>query len=193
MALGPVLREASSPRNGVPCGPDFEIREGATLAPPQARYAGRKLTPESVYWHAKHAKTRAKTRSKPRFDVLMRNSLFTRALIREILVSRAPLMRAILINLSQKIAKPQANIPGVFGSSPANVRPLFGSRKTNITPDSAALNGAPNPARKKCNFFASSSASPRSRASFVRLRVMKLLAATALARPLGLSNQLRGD
>jgi hypothetical protein len=51
----------------------------------------------------------------------MRNSVFACALIREILVSRAPQMRAILINLSQKIAKPHANIPGVFGSFPANV------------------------------------------------------------------------
>jgi len=51
----------------------------------------------------------------------MRNSVCTRALIREILVSRAPLMRAILVNLSQKIAKPQANIPGVFGSFLANI------------------------------------------------------------------------
>jgi hypothetical protein len=66
----------------------------------------------------------------------MRNSLFTRAQIREILVSRAPAMRAILINLSQKIAKPQANIPGVIGSFPANICTLFGSKKTNIRIDS---------------------------------------------------------
>jgi hypothetical protein len=45
-------------------------------------------------------------------------------------------MRAILINLSQKIAKPQANIPGVIGSFPANICTLFGSKKTNIRIDS---------------------------------------------------------
>jgi hypothetical protein len=48
-------------------------------------------------------------------------------------------MRAILINLSQKIAKSRANITGVFGSFPANVCTLFGSRKTNIRIDSAGL------------------------------------------------------
>jgi hypothetical protein len=51
----------------------------------------------------------------------MRNSLFTRTLIREILYSHSPEMRAILVNLSQKIAKAQANIPGVSGSFPANI------------------------------------------------------------------------
>jgi hypothetical protein len=66
----------------------------------------------------------------------MRNSDFACALIREILVSRAPLMRAILINLFQKIAKPQANIPGVFGSFRAIICGVCGSRKSNIDVDS---------------------------------------------------------
>jgi hypothetical protein len=39
----------------------------------------------------------------------MRNSLQTRALIREILYSHALLMREILCNMSRKIAKFQAN------------------------------------------------------------------------------------
>jgi hypothetical protein len=61
------------------------------------------------------------TRAQSVIGYQVRNSVFARALIREILVSRAPLRRAILVNLSQKITKPQANIPGVFGSFLANI------------------------------------------------------------------------
>jgi len=77
----------------------------------------------------KRAKTCAKVRIEPCFNVFMRNSLPTRAVIREILYSHSLRMRVILVNLSQKIAKPQANIPRVFGSFPANVCTLFGSKK----------------------------------------------------------------
>ena len=61
------------------------------------------------------------TRAQSAIGYQVRNSVFACALIREILVSRAPLRRAILVNLSQKITKPQANIPGVFGSFLANI------------------------------------------------------------------------
>jgi hypothetical protein len=71
--------------------------------------------------HAKHAKNGAKTRFWPRFDVSMRNSLPTFAKIREILYSHSPLIRAILVNLPQKIAKPQANAGAPNANFQANI------------------------------------------------------------------------
>ena len=62
-------------------------------------------------------------------DVFMRNSLPTRALIREILYSHSLLKRAILINLSQKIAKFQANAGASNGRFQANIWPVSGSTK----------------------------------------------------------------
>jgi hypothetical protein len=52
-------------------------------------------------------------------------------------------MRAILVNLSQKIAKLQANAGASNGRFQANICGVSGSRKTNIAPDSAGLNETP--------------------------------------------------
>jgi hypothetical protein len=64
---------------------------------------------------AKHAKNGAKTRSRPLLNALMRNSLFARALIREILYSPLCFKREIVCSFPQRIAKFQANIAGVIG------------------------------------------------------------------------------
>ena len=56
-------------------------------------------------------------------------------------------MRAILVNLSQKIAKLQANAGASIGRFQANIWPLLGSTKSNISSDSAGLSETPNPAR----------------------------------------------
>jgi hypothetical protein len=85
----------------------------------------------------------------PCFDVFMRNSLFPRALIREIPYSHSLQMRAILINMSQKIAKLQANANAPNGCFQANIWPGIGTRKANISPDSAGLNETPHPGLKK--------------------------------------------
>jgi hypothetical protein len=69
----------------------------------------------------KHAKTCAKVRIEPCFDVFMRNSLPTAAQLREILYSHSLRMRAILVNMSQKIAKPQANAGASNGRFQANI------------------------------------------------------------------------
>jgi hypothetical protein len=97
------------------------------------------MTQGSAFWHAKHAKNRAKTRSKGLFDVFMRNSLPTFAKIREILYSHSPLKRAILANLSQKIAKLQTNAGASNGRFQTNIWGVFGSLKTNICVDSMEL------------------------------------------------------
>jgi hypothetical protein len=60
-------------------------------------------------------------RSKGLFDAFMRNSLQTFAKIREILYSHSPVMRAILVNLSQKIAKLQTNVGASNGRFQANI------------------------------------------------------------------------
>jgi hypothetical protein len=52
-------------------------------------------------------------------------------------------MRAILINLSQKIAKFQANAGAPTGRFQANIWPLLGGTKSNIYADSAGLNQTP--------------------------------------------------
>jgi hypothetical protein len=56
-----------------------------------------------------------KTRTKALLDAFMGNSLRTSALIRAILYSHLLLKRAIVCSFPQKIAKLQANIPGVIG------------------------------------------------------------------------------
>jgi hypothetical protein len=78
----------------------------------------------------------------------MRNSLQTFAKIREILYSHSLLKREILVNLSQKIAKPQTNVGASNGRFQANIWPLWGSTKSTISPDSAGLNGTPHPDAK---------------------------------------------
>src|SRR5208283_6048631 len=55
-----------------------------------------------------------------RLTALLKHSLPTAALIREILYSHSLLKRAILANLHQKIAKLQANVGGPNGRSAAN-------------------------------------------------------------------------
>ncbi len=65
--------------------------------------------------------TCAKTHFEFCFVVFMRNSLPTAALLREILVSHLPQMCAILVNLSQKIAKLQTNVNGPSGRFLANI------------------------------------------------------------------------
>ena len=111
-------------------------REAGINRPRWGTAERRNLSAVNAFSHPKTSKRCHFRAHNTCFDVLMRNSLFTRAQIREILVSRAPAMRAILINLSQKIAKPQTNISGAIGSSPANICTLFGSKKTNIRIDS---------------------------------------------------------
>ena len=83
----------------------------------------------------------------PRFDAFTRNSLFKIALIREILYSHSLLMRAILINLPQKIAKLQTNAGASNGRFRANIWGVFGIRKTTILSDSAGLIETPHPGR----------------------------------------------
>ena len=61
-------------------------------------------------------------------DALMGNSLLTRALIREILCLHSLPRRAIAINSSQKIAKPQAEIFGSAGGIQANIWPFSAAR-----------------------------------------------------------------
>ena len=63
----------------------------------------------------------AKTRTEALLGVLLRNSLPTFALDREILYSHSLLMRAILVNLSQKIANFQANASAPNGRFQANI------------------------------------------------------------------------
>ena len=111
-------------------------REAGINRPRWGTAERRNLSAVNAFYHRKTPRTCHFRATNTGFDVFMRNSLFTRALICEILVSRAPAMRAILINLSQKIAKPQTNISGAIGSSPANICTLFGSKKTNIRIDS---------------------------------------------------------
>ncbi len=82
---------------------------------------GPKTTPENASLHAKHAKNGPKTRSGAHLDALMGNSLPTATLIREILYSHSLPRCAILVNLSQKIAKCQANIRGSRGRFQANI------------------------------------------------------------------------
>jgi hypothetical protein len=65
----------------------------------------------------------AKTRTQAYLDAFMRNSLQTFALNREILYSHSLLKCAIAINLSQKIAKLQAIIPGAIGRFQTNIWP----------------------------------------------------------------------
>ena len=67
--------------------------------------------------------------SDPCFDVFTRNSLFKIALIREILYSHSPLMRAILVNLPQRIAKLQTNVDEPNGRSQANIWPFSAAEK----------------------------------------------------------------
>lgn len=71
--------------------------------------------------HTKRLKSAAKTHFEPRFCVFVRNSRFNRALLRAILVSHALEMRAILVKMSHKIAKLQANAGAPNGRSRANI------------------------------------------------------------------------
>jgi hypothetical protein len=87
------------------------------------------LSPENLTTDAGKRFLARKTRQNTRknklrspFVALLRNSLPTRALIREILYSHSLLKRAILINLSQKIAKFQTNAGGSNGRFAANIR-----------------------------------------------------------------------
>ena len=77
--------------------------------------------------------------SDPCFEVFTRNSPFTRALIREILYSHSLLKCAILINLSQKIAKFQTNASGPNGRFQANICLGIGALETNICVHSMGL------------------------------------------------------
>jgi glycerol-3-phosphate O-acyltransferase len=79
------------------------------------------MTQENAFYHAKHAKNGAKTRSEALFDVFMRNSLQTFAINREILYSHPLINREILINLSQKIAKFQTNASAPDGRFQTNI------------------------------------------------------------------------
>jgi hypothetical protein len=79
------------------------------------------LTPENAFWRAKQAKNGPKTPFQPHLDALPRNSLRILALVREILYSHSLRIRAILVNLSQKIAKPQANASAPNGPSQTNI------------------------------------------------------------------------
>jgi hypothetical protein len=67
------------------------------------------------------------------FDAFTRNSLPTAALIREILDSHPLQMRAILINLSQKIAKFQTNADASNGRFQANIWPFSAAEKRTFS------------------------------------------------------------
>jgi hypothetical protein len=84
----------------------------------------------------------------------MRNSLFKIAIVREILYSHSLLMRAILINLPQKIAKFQTNASAPDGCLQANILALSGSTETNIYIDSMGLPSAPTSATRNRGFCA---------------------------------------
>jgi hypothetical protein len=62
-------------------------------------------------------------------------------------------MRAILVNLPQKIAKFQANASAPDGRFQANIWPHSGSTSSNICVDYAVLNGTFHPARKNPGLF----------------------------------------
>jgi hypothetical protein len=69
--------------------------------------------------HEKHAQNDPETRIRDPSDIIVRNSLLTNGIIREILYSHSLPKRAILVNLSQRIAKLQANVGGTNRSLPS--------------------------------------------------------------------------
>jgi hypothetical protein len=68
-------------------------------------------------------------------------------------------MRAILVNLSQRIAKFQANASASNSRFEANICGASGTGKTNISPDSAGLNETPHPEHKNADSSTAGAAS----------------------------------
>jgi hypothetical protein len=95
-----------------------DVREAGEVSEAAQRIRKRVFTLKNT---SKHAKNGAKTRIRDRFYAFMRNSLPTRALIREILYSCLSLKCAILCNMSQKIAKLRTNVGEPNGRFHANI------------------------------------------------------------------------
>jgi hypothetical protein len=87
--------------------------------------------------------------SEAHLDVFMRNSLPTVAQLREILYSHSLRMRAILIHLSQKIAKLQANVGVSNARFQANIWPFWAVEKRTFALILRDLVGIPPFPQKK--------------------------------------------